>query len=282
MPSCGHEVSYSLKSTASYQAKLGRDCRKCASVSRAYNRRKNDYSTYNEQIETLSREGMSNRKIALSLDITRDYVNMYLQSIDYSPAIERHGPPEPVDDLHSKCRKCEAVVKNDNFPYVISRKDGRRLAYCKSRRYRQCRESLLDNPESYWRQRQLKLARNKRGLEYNLPEGYLYNLWVLQKGICFYTDVPMEMTQVGNGLTHEVASVDRMDSSKGYLVGNVVLCRNRINLIKQDSSLLEMAEWMPGWYTRIMSKIDSYQTNQGRRPPRRVLGDVDEDERPVY
>lgn len=59
--------------------------------------------------------------------------------------------------------------------------------------------------------------------------------------------------QLGRGKSHSAASVDRVDNSIGYLVGNVVLCTTKVNLIKRDVTLDEMKDWMPGWYQRVLA-----------------------------
>jgi hypothetical protein len=38
-------------------------------------------------------------------------------------------------------------------------------------------------------------------------------------------------------------SVDRIDSSKGYVLGNIALCMKQINIMKNDSTLGELFDF---------------------------------------
>ena len=49
-------------------------------------------------------------------------------------------------------------------------------------------------------------------------------------------------------------SIDRVDVTKGYTIGNVVLTTNRINRVKSDLTLEELAEWVPKWYQRVSER----------------------------
>ena len=67
-----------------------------------------------------------------------------------------------------------------------------------------------------------KLAGSKRHakakkLEHTIDLTYLRNLWNIQKGLCKYSGLPLG--NIGDGLYSP--SIDRIDSSKGYIEGNV-------------------------------------------------------------
>lgn len=72
-----------------------------------------------------------------------------------------------------------------------------------------------------------------------------------QGRVCFYTDREMAI-KAFNGLSSNSMSLDKIVPSLGYVPGNVVWCVNKVNTIKNDISLDEIKEWMPGWYERIM------------------------------
>lgn len=52
----------------------------------------------------------------------------------------------------------------------------------------------------------------------------------------------MVMTYGGDG-EDESVSLDRVDSSLGYTPDNVVLCCNRVNLMKGNMHLSDLARW---------------------------------------
>lgn len=67
-----------------------------------------------------------------------------------------------------------------------------------------------------------------RGFVYDVTPEQLWNKWIDQQGICCYT---------GRKLTHGIdASLDRIDSKKGYLVDNIQWVHKDINRMKQHFS----------------------------------------------
>ena len=75
----------------------------------------------------------------------------------------------------------------------------------------------------------LRASAKHRKLEFNLSLLSVRNL--LRGERCFYT---------GKILSKEYKSVDRVDSSKGYVKGNVVLCDVRLNKLKADLNILDI------------------------------------------
>jgi hypothetical protein len=102
---------------------------------------------------------------------------------------------------------------------------------------------------------QTRIYNNTRGYEVNLPNDYLFFLYIAQMGRCFYTGTELKFNQaISNAI-----SVDRVDQSKGYLEGNVVLTTVKINSVKLDATLEEMKLWMPKWASEIEEKLPFIQ-----------------------
>jgi hypothetical protein len=66
----------------------------------------------------------------------------------------------------------------------------------------------------------------------------LLTQWENQKGLCFYTNRPMSL-KTGERF---VASLDRQDSTKGYISGNVVICGLIVNQMKTNLELSEFIQ----------------------------------------
>lgn len=69
---------------------------------------------------------------------------------------------------------------------------------------------------------------------YNLTKDYIKELLEKQEYKCYYTNVALE---VGSKLTNP--TIDRIDSSKGYIQGNVVICTEIANIMKNDLTIEE-------------------------------------------
>ena len=74
----------------------------------------------------------------------------------------------------------------------------------------------------------------KRKLEHTISIEYLEKLWNDQQGLCYYTNQKMLKDLRNTDNNNDSISLDRIDSSKGYIEGNVVLCRWIINRMKND------------------------------------------------
>lgn len=75
----------------------------------------------------------------------------------------------------------------------------------------------------------------RRGHEINIDLLYLKQIWENQKGICPYTGVSLKHCKLGKNSDHIfTASLDRIDSSKGYVVDNVQFVSMALNFMKND------------------------------------------------
>lgn len=74
----------------------------------------------------------------------------------------------------------------------------------------------------------------------NLKE-HLENLWLTQNQKCYYTGIEMNIN--GYKKNPLAMTVDRIVPSKGYIEGNIALCCNMVNKMKQDLSLDELVNW---------------------------------------
>ena len=71
----------------------------------------------------------------------------------------------------------------------------------------------------------------RRKIKFNLTIEYLEKLMIKQKNKCIYSGLNIT---VGNTKTEKTASLDRIDSSKGYIKGNVQWVHKNINRLKTN------------------------------------------------
>lgn len=94
-----------------------------------------------------------------------------------------------------------------------------------------------------WAKRSLRLARSRskrKGFELLITEADLEGMWDRQSGRCYWTGIAMVRTQL-NILT---GSMDRLDNSVGYIVGNVVLCTWGANRARGDSTIEDFENFL--------------------------------------
>jgi hypothetical protein len=93
----------------------------------------------------------------------------------------------------------------------------------------------------------IKAGAKKRGIKFEVPKEYLWNLFIQQKRKCAYTGIEIFFSRnnaefsMGRGN----ASLDRIDSSLGYTEGNLQWVHKRINIMKgnmDDQEFLDFCE----------------------------------------
>lgn len=82
-----------------------------------------------------------------------------------------------------------------------------------------------------------KIRAKKRGLEFDILADDLQPL----PTHCPVLGLPLLYTSTRQDSRHQYASLDRIDSSKGYVRGNVRIISNRANTLKNDATVAEMA-----------------------------------------
>jgi hypothetical protein len=70
-----------------------------------------------------------------------------------------------------------------------------------------------------------------RGYDWDITPEYILEMYEAQEGCCALTGWPIGWSE--RGLTATV-SIDRIDSSEGYLIGNVQLLHKDVNMAKQQ------------------------------------------------
>jgi hypothetical protein len=86
---------------------------------------------------------------------------------------------------------------------------------------------------------------HKEGMNIDLP--FLKEIWEKQNGICPYTGLKMELpknTKNHSKKSLKKASLDRIDSSKGYIKGNVEFVCMAINLAKNNHTKEDMISFI--------------------------------------
>lgn len=75
----------------------------------------------------------------------------------------------------------------------------------------------------------IRQSAKNRNLQFELTAEFIYNLWLKQDKKCFYSGREISFSP-------KTASVDRIDSTRGYTVDNVTLVHKMVNIIKMSKT----------------------------------------------
>lgn len=86
---------------------------------------------------------------------------------------------------------------------------------------------------------------------------HIQEVWVSQRGRCYYSGVPMKEEYLFTGDQNiEAISVERIDNSKGYIVGNIRLVLRAMNKFRSVSEEIQFMDLLK----RVgLSVVDKYK-----------------------
>lgn len=145
--------------------------------------------------------------------------------------------------MSKTCAQCFVEKSLNDFNRVpkSNRKDGR-SRYCKTCTSERTKGYRAQSPRTRFTvsMNTARTTARRKSLAFELSIEGLIGVWEKQKGLCFYSGVPMKYS--GDG-TPESVSLERVDSNKGYTPDNVVLCCTIVNRMKSDLPHSEFLRW---------------------------------------
>lgn len=87
-----------------------------------------------------------------------------------------------------------------------------------------------DISASFWRR--LKDSAYSRDLDFDITPEYIWSIYELQNKKCALTGLEIDFCQDNNKPYKRTASIDRIDSYKGYVEGNIQIIHKVVNLMK--------------------------------------------------
>jgi hypothetical protein len=152
--------------------------------------------------------------------------------------------------MKTTCSKCFKGFESRDASFYYNNRQKRYYTWCKEchseivakrgRRKRQRQRPLSSDPveDKFIRLRRALAQRNKKYSCPTVSTGQLLRLHAQQGGLCYYTKLRYSLTDRGP----LYMSVDRVDSSVGYELGNIVLCCWFVNCAKNEWPLGQMKE----------------------------------------
>jgi hypothetical protein len=163
------------------------------------------------------------------------------RQVEYKPrfkylAYDVDGTP------YKKCNKCEVDYPH-TFEYFDTNKKGQGGLQS------MCRKCRLNNnhryAETHWihsLSRSAQRSSERKGLEYKLSDDYIQSLFDAQGGKCYWTGVTLVPSKKVKYPLQP--SLDRLDGSRGYVKGNVVLCCFVANIGRNTNSVEEFKNFL--------------------------------------
>lgn len=136
--------------------------------------------------------------------------------------------------LPKKKRLCVSCSKN----FQSSRRYGLNCRNCALEK-RKTYKLNTPKPMKIWMNELLRTVKYRSIEKSDLTLEYLVWLWEKQQGKCLYTNEKLIQPIYGRGRNLNTASLDRVDSNRGYMKGNVVWILLGCNLGKSDFTLKE-------------------------------------------
>jgi len=139
-----------------------------------------------------------------------------------------------------KCKKCILAAAKNKY-YNLSESD--------KKYYIKKQNKWQDNNFLQFRLTSAKARARAKNIPCEIDVPYLQSLLDQQENKCFYSGIEMELNRAGA----YTASIDRIDSSIGYVKGNVSFVISAVNTMKNDLSEKEFLSIIESVYKNKMS-----------------------------
>ena len=152
----------------------------------------------------------------------------------------------------SFCRECEHSIQNS--PEYVARRRNNTLKRRKNQEY-VLKSNKADTDRRHNNDTSLKLCLLRAAKQRAKTKGLDFNIDITD--INFPDKCPLLNTPLGSfygGATDNSYSIDRIDSSKGYIKGNVWIISKRANTLKGNATLEELEMLVKNLRRRIREK----------------------------
>lgn len=109
---------------------------------------------------------------------------------------------------------------------------GKTCKKCSNRKTENCHRGFIGEVRTSHFNK-FKIGAETRGLEFSITPEYVQELWEKEDRRCALSGLPIDWKGIRN---EQTASLDRIDSSKGYVEGNVQIVHKHVNMMKQAYS----------------------------------------------
>jgi len=187
---------------------------------------------------------------------------------EYRNSYAKHKCPIVVENS-KRCYKCKQwkdlslFNKNRSLSGGVSKecrecyKSEKSVIKCNKLRLHRFKNAINNGDIEFYIKRRLSTIKKRaidRNIQFDLTTEYLIELWYMQDGRCFYSNIPMNNSmKEGGSQSWNGPSLDRIEPENGYIKDNVVWCTFGINSFKQSlglKSFEDMVKSIEWWYDK--------------------------------
>ncbi len=177
------------------------------------------------------------------MNCKHDYSLGHLQSQKFNKLTFVCETPRKGKQLQQYCKwKCECgkekIIKTYNV--ILGRVKSCGCIVSKTKDQNPNWKGIGDISGFFWKR--IKFSAKERGHEFFITKEYSWNLFLKQNRKCALSGDPLKFNTTLSSKDGN-ASLDRIDSSKGYVEGNVQWVHKEINNMKQTYSQDKFVEW---------------------------------------
>ncbi len=218
-------------------------------------------SKYNISVEFLQQEYIDNKRtlnsIAKEIGCTGPTIKNILKKYNL-PIRQNHsyenenilnqkfGELTVLEKISKKQCKCLCSCGTEKIVYICNLKKGHttscgcfRAALAANRRW----TGFGEISGHYWSLVQYGCTVRSRKIEFNITIEYTWNLFLEQDRKCALSGQNLIFAKTFKTRTEQTASLDRIDSSKGYIEGNVQWVHKNINIMKSNFTEEDFINW---------------------------------------
>lgn len=130
--------------------------------------------------------------------------------------------------------KCDCGVEVSRCPIAVARNKYNRCRDCSSGPRHWAWSGVGEISHDYYTN--IKHSAAQKSLALEVPIDYLWELYLNQKGRCAFTGWPIKFHATYRAKKTKTASLDRIDSSQGYVEGNLQWVHRDVNKLKKNMS----------------------------------------------
>lgn len=142
-----------------------------------------------------------------------------------------------------KCKVCLRILNIEDFEKRHDKKGDFTRKVCRTCHQEKRLSNFSNSPENFLRNLHTQLKSSRKDTHaWEIDYDYILQIWNNQNGKCALSGLDL-MYHKGSGPTWFNVSIDRKNSNKDYVVGNIQLVCSAVNMMKQSMNDVDFIWW---------------------------------------